>query len=198
MRRSDKEVKDQSVLYDLLDEVLVGYLAIIQSDGTPRAIPLNFVHIDGNLYFHGARGGEKYEVLRNNPKISFCVVQELSYIPSHFIGQGPCEASHFYRSAMIYGSGVIIDDSETERDVLTALLEKYQPGRVENKFDFSVPTHEIGVKTTAVFRLTMDSWKVKENIGAYLSTSARDRVIKNLEASNDPVARLTATLMRNK
>lgn len=55
MRAAKKEIKDPAVITDLLNRCHAGRLGTIGADGSPMIKPLNFVYLDGDIYFHSAR-----------------------------------------------------------------------------------------------------------------------------------------------
>jgi len=195
MRRKDKQSHDESLLQHLLETVTIGHLALIQPDGIPRSVPLNFVSMEGALYFHGARAGEKYQVIATEPQVSFCVVEVLSYISSHYLSGALCEASHFFQSAMIYGTAAICQDPTEKRKALVALLEKYQPEVETNHSLGHDSAGQQGVERTAVFRISIDRWMLKQNLGGYLSAEARKQLKDRLAATGDPLNLRTAALI---
>lgn len=71
MRRSEKEIKDKSIIIDVLDRCHIGRLGTIGKDGYPMVKPLNFAYHEGKIYFHTAQEGEKIkEIMEITPGIS--------------------------------------------------------------------------------------------------------------------------------
>ena len=64
MRRSKKEIKDKSVIIELLNTSHVGRLGTITKDGYPMVKPLSFAYHNGRIYFHTAKEGEKIEDIK--------------------------------------------------------------------------------------------------------------------------------------
>jgi uncharacterized protein len=62
MRRAAKEVKDWSKIEQFLSHSHVGYLGLVDDEGT-YVIPLNYVWHDGKVYFHGSKEGRKTDAL---------------------------------------------------------------------------------------------------------------------------------------
>ena len=57
-------------------------LALDGDNGYTYAVPLSFVYADGKIYFHAALSGHKLDAIKNNDKVSFCVVsQDDKYSP---------------------------------------------------------------------------------------------------------------------
>ena len=99
-----------------------GILSTIGKNGQPYGIPLNYVYKDNSLYFHCARIGHKLENIRNNPKVSFCVVGETNILPAEF--------STEYESVIAFG---VASEAQGEERIsaLQWLIEKYSPGFIE-------------------------------------------------------------------
>jgi hypothetical protein len=101
MRQRKKEIKDKSVIDNLLRCATVGRLGTAGKDGYPRIKPLNFVHIDRAIYFHSAREGEKIDDILRDNRVCFEVDLPISYVKGR--QDDPCKASYLYQSVIIYG-----------------------------------------------------------------------------------------------
>jgi len=66
MRKNKKEIRDLSVINELLKTAHVGRLGTIGYDGYPMIKPLNFVFDDGKIYFHTALAGKKIDDIEND------------------------------------------------------------------------------------------------------------------------------------
>ncbi|WP_438590906.1 pyridoxamine 5'-phosphate oxidase family protein, partial [Faecalibaculum rodentium] len=53
-----------------------GVLALSGDEEYPYAVPISYVQDGDVLYFHCARSGHKLDLIRQNPKASFCVVDQ--------------------------------------------------------------------------------------------------------------------------
>lgn len=121
MRRKDREIEIKKAI-TLLSQSDYGILSTIGKNGQPYGVPLNYVYKENSLYFHCARTGHKLENIRNNPKVSFCVVGETNVLPAQF--------STEYESVIAFG--VASEAKEEERiSALQWLIEKYSPEFVE-------------------------------------------------------------------
>ncbi|HEY1406244.1 MAG TPA: pyridoxamine 5'-phosphate oxidase family protein, partial [Spirochaetota bacterium] len=86
MRRAEFSHVDKSIIDDFLARGKSGVLAVIDPDGLPYAVPLNFFYLNGVIYFHGASVGKKIESIRQRADSQFTVYREYSYIPSDALG----------------------------------------------------------------------------------------------------------------
>ena len=75
MRRHDREITDSREILSIVNECKVIRLAMLDEQGLPYIIPLNFGYrfADGvfTFYCHSAREGRKLELLRRDPRVSF-------------------------------------------------------------------------------------------------------------------------------
>ena len=73
MRRKERRIADANKQNAILDSALYMTLATTGETG-PYAVPLNFVHYEGALYFHCARQGTKLDNIRNTPRVCASIV----------------------------------------------------------------------------------------------------------------------------
>ena len=73
MRRKDREITSFDEQLKIIDQCDVVRLGLVDDDGYPYILPLNFGYevIDNELvlYFHGALEGYKYELIDKNNKL---------------------------------------------------------------------------------------------------------------------------------
>ncbi|HNS79269.1 MAG: pyridoxamine 5'-phosphate oxidase family protein [Syntrophorhabdus sp.] len=124
MRRIKKEIRDNKRIGDLLDTCHVGRLGTIGNDGYPRIKPLNFVYLNGMIYFHSAREGEKIDDISRDNRVVFEVDEPAGYVKSSI---SPCSAKYLYRSVIVRGKAVIVENDREKLLALQSLMEKYQP-----------------------------------------------------------------------
>lgn len=77
MRRFAQQVSYEKC-YEVLEKQWRGVLSLQGDNGYPHGIVLDYFFdpVLGRMYFHGAREGYKVDLIRNNPKASFCVWDE--------------------------------------------------------------------------------------------------------------------------
>ena len=148
MRREKKEIQNRAVIDSLLNTCHVGRLGTIGNDGYPRIKPLNFVYLDGKIYFHSAKEGEKIDDIGRDSRIVFEVDEHMGYVKSDI---NPCSARYLYRSAVIKGRAVIVNDGTERLLALKSLMEKYQP---EGGYKDFLPEK---FKVTAAVRIAIEA-----------------------------------------
>lgn len=124
MRKPSRIIQDEKQIRDILWHAAVGRLATNGSDGYPRIKPLNFVFLDGRIYFHSAREGEKIDDIGRDNRVAFCIDVDLGYSAAL---REPCGATFFCRSVLIRGRAAVVEGEEERLRALNTLMEKYQP-----------------------------------------------------------------------
>jgi nitroimidazol reductase NimA-like FMN-containing flavoprotein (pyridoxamine 5'-phosphate oxidase superfamily) len=156
MRRKKKEIRNRTVIDKLLNTCPVGRLGTIGKDSYPRIKPLNFVYIDGTIYFHSAQEGEKIDDINRDNRVIFELDEPMGYVKGDV---NPCSAKYLYRSVMIKGKAVVVDDDNEKLLALKSLMKKYQP---EGGYGEFLP-EKLGI--TAVVRIDIEEITGKEDIG---------------------------------
>ena len=190
------KIADNAMIYDILDKATYGTLAL-NHDGTPYAVPVNFVRIENNLYFHGALHNKKMKMIKHSPRVSFSVVEPYSIIDSDFSStEGlACPATHFFASVSIEGTASKIEDRDTKAAALEALMRKLQPKGGYRPL--SDRTYDQALRSTAVIQITVTSLSGKLKVGQHLSQERFDRIIEHLRKRGTPLDHTTITIMQN-
>lgn len=95
-------------------------LAVCDEDGSPYAVPVNYVYDGVHIYIHSAKEGHKIEALRNNPRISLCVIAQGDIVPKEF--------TTYFRSAIVFGTVKFVGVEADKIKALWKLCEKYCKG----------------------------------------------------------------------
>ena len=74
--RRERQVLSQEACIEILKKEPRGVMALYDVNGYPYTVVLNHYYADGRLYFHGAKQGCKMEILKQNPKVCFCVMDQ--------------------------------------------------------------------------------------------------------------------------
>lgn len=197
MRRREFEIDDPAELDDVLDSLDWGTLALVTPQGTPLQVPLNFVRLDGRLYFHGSPSGEKMSVLAQDAPGSFLVVDPHALLPSTFFGpDNACPASQFFKSVLVKGRMRVVADPAEKARALQAMMEKLQPAGGFEPIAPDNPRYRAALTTTAVYALSMDAVTGKFKLGQNLGPDTAERIMQQLEQRDDPQDRRTITAMQ--
>ena len=118
MRRS-KQILSQEAAEKILREGDFGVLALSGDDGYSYAVPINYA-VEGNkIYFHSAKTGHKLDAIKNNDKVSFCVVDRHEVISEEF--------TTYFSSVIAFGRIRIVEDNDDPDKLrgLELLADKY-------------------------------------------------------------------------
>lgn len=119
IRRQDR-CMDEERSRELFMECEYGVLSLVDSEGMPYGIPVNFVfERPGHLYIHCAPEGRKLQCLAHTPHVSLCMVGYTHVLASQFTTE--------YESVIVTGTARIGLSEEEKRHALMLLVEKYSP-----------------------------------------------------------------------
>ena len=159
MRRQDREIKDRSVILDIINSLPTGHLAMNDA-GKPYGVTMNyFFELDADrnavLYFHGAKEGRKAEILSRDPHVYFFAERDDG--PKVIIRpNGMRSVTNLYASVAGEGVMELVETPDEKCRILLALANAFS----DEPFD-SLP--EAVVEMTSVWKLVLDSVTGKSN-----------------------------------
>ena len=121
MRRIERQMNDIEA-FELLKKGDYGILSTCGEDNQPYGIPLSYVVIDKNIYFHCAGIGTKLDNINMNDKVSFTVVGKTKVLPQQF--------STEYESVIAFGRAIALKEDE-KYEPLMEFIRKYSPDFLE-------------------------------------------------------------------
>lgn len=141
MRRIKQQLSQAQCEHILLSEGR----AVIAFRGTneyPYAIPINYVYVNGSIYFHCAGAGQKIDEINADPHVCFTVHNE-GYLQPGKIGYN-------ISSVVVLGTAQFVDDQATKTNILRKIGLKY--------FDDAYTSREIvkAAKRAHVVRISID------------------------------------------
>lgn len=123
MRRKNQALTNTEIL-EILERNTSGVLAVVLENGYPYTVPLSYVHHDNKLYFHCAKSGLKIDAIKENPNVSFCIIDQDDVVPEKY--------TTFFRSVIAFGKAKIIVDELNKLQTLQLLGRKYNPNNEES------------------------------------------------------------------
>ena len=98
-------------------------VGMVDAEGLPYVIPMNFAFEAGTVYLHSGPQGGKLDLVRRQPEVclTFCEGHELVYMHR----QVACSYSMKSRSIVCRGRVEFIDEMEEKRRILTLLMRQY-------------------------------------------------------------------------
>lgn len=119
MRRF-KQLLSNEESEEILKKCTSGVLAVHGDDGYPYAVPLSYTYKDGKILFHCAKEGHKIDSIKNDDKVSFCVIEKDEVVAEEFLT--------LYSSVIVFGRARVLTDDLEKKDALWDLGKKYSPG----------------------------------------------------------------------
>jgi len=115
MRRIDRALSEEETKAILIGGEY-GILSTASKDGQPYGVPLSYSYTEKSIYFHCAREGHVIDTVRENDKVSFCVVGKTQVLPE--------KLSTKYQSVIVFGSVSEVSGDEKQKGLLE-LVKKY-------------------------------------------------------------------------
>jgi nitroimidazol reductase NimA-like FMN-containing flavoprotein (pyridoxamine 5'-phosphate oxidase superfamily) len=121
-------------------------IAMVDPEGKPYVIPMNFGFAGDYIYFHGSATGKKVDVLKNRADvcISFSTDHELRYVDEEVA----CSWSMRYRSVLVYGKAEFVEDPEEKINILNTFMSHY----TDRKFEYNAPS----IREVMVWKVKID------------------------------------------
>lgn len=152
---------DKEKIDEFMQSMRTGTLAMI-SEGVPYAVPINYIWLDGAVYFHGLASGRRQEALSGSPQCCFTVYREYGTVKDDM----PCHADTAYFSVILFGKVILLEDDKEKALVLEQLVEKYMPGYYKTHFTGEfIKNYKSGHdgRAVQVHKLITDTLTAKEN-----------------------------------
>ncbi len=156
MRHPERELKNKETMRAMLEQSPVGRIATINQRGIPVIKPLNFLYLDGKIYIHSSKKGEKIKDIQRGSPVCFEVDEPIAYRKG---GELACKAGYYYRSIIIKGKASFVKDPRKKIKILERMMNKYQPEGGYGEFGEEV------LAKTAVIEISFKEIKGKENLG---------------------------------
>jgi nitroimidazol reductase NimA-like FMN-containing flavoprotein (pyridoxamine 5'-phosphate oxidase superfamily) len=152
MRRF-KQALSRQECESILANAYRGCLSVNGDDGYPYTIPVNFIYIDGHIYFHSAVSGYKMDAICRDSKACFMVMDE------------PVREENDWwfhvRSVICFGRITVLDHAEERLAKLRQFGEKYFPEGYDIDAELKQHAHHTVVLDFSIEH--MSGKRVKEN-----------------------------------
>ncbi|MBB5787811.1 pyridoxamine 5'-phosphate oxidase family protein [Jiangella mangrovi] len=150
-RMGDKAVTELAALHALLDDVLLGHVAVVV-DGHPVAFPTAVARDGDRLLVHGSTGSSWLRTLATGTTASVTVTA----LDAVVVARASFESSFHYRSAVLFGRFAALAGDDKER-ALDVLVDRILPGRTG---ELRRPTKR-ELAATLICAMPIDEWSLK-------------------------------------
>ncbi len=156
VREAHRGVYDRETVYRILDEGFICHVGFIV-DQQPFVIPTGYGRAGDNLYIHGSAASRMLR--RIDQGISVCVTVTL--LDGLVLARSIFNQSMNYRSVVVLGTAVAVQNPTEKLEALRALSEHILPGR----WNDSRKPNEKELKATLVLRLPITEFSAKVRQG---------------------------------
>ncbi len=121
-------------------------LAMVDPDGRPYVIPMNFGYDNNVIYLHSSRTGKKIDILQQNNRvcISFSTDHELRWQSEEVA----CSYSMKYRSVLAHGHVEFVEEMDEKAEALNMIMKQY----TDREFSYNDPA----LRDVMVFRVVIE------------------------------------------
>ncbi len=144
-------IEERHIIEDIISKTVLCYVGMIDMDGMPYVLPMNFGYKDDTIYLHSAQNSGSIEALKKNPNvcITFCTEPTLTYQNK--------EVACSYRikgaSVICRGKVVFEDDFDEKVKALDTIMNHYS----SRTFTYSVPS----VNNVRIWKVRIESISTK-------------------------------------
>jgi len=127
-------IEEREFIEKTIQECKECFVGMVDMEGLPYVVPMNFGYKDDVIYLHSAPEGSSINFLENNPNvcITFCTESELT----HQNQEVACSYRVRGSSVICRGKVVFIEDYEEKIKALNVLMAQY----TELPFQYSTPS----------------------------------------------------------
>lgn len=143
---------DKAFIEDVISQCDICFAAVVDENGLPYNVPMNFGYTEGIFYLHSAPEGRIVRALEKNNHIclTFNVGQDLAF-------QHPkvaCSYRMKAKSVVAEGKVTFVEDLDDKRLALNYIMKQYS----DKDFEYSDPA----VKNVKIWRINVDKIVCKE------------------------------------
>lgn len=156
VREADRAVYDREAIYRILDEGFLCHVGFA-IDGQPFVIPTSYGRKEADLYIHGSAASRMLRQMKDG--VAMCVTVTL--LDGLVLARSVFNHSMNYRSVVILGKAMLVDNPDEKLGALRVLSEHIIPGR----WDDARQPNERELKATSVLRVPIEEFSAKVRTG---------------------------------
>jgi len=147
---------ERESVYQILDEGFICHVGFVV-EGQPFVIPTGYARSGDTLYLHGSQASRMLRVLKSG--IDVCVTVTL--VDGMVMARSAFHHSMNYRSVVVFGRAVAVEEREEKTGALRAVTEHLAPGR----WDETRQPSEGEMRATLVLALPLAEASAKVRTG---------------------------------
>lgn len=144
-------IEERHVFEEIIRENKVCFVGIVDAQGMPYVIPMNFGYADDVIYLHSAHAGQSISALEKNPNvcITFCSEPTLTFQNEEVA----CSYRMKGSSVICRGKVSFEENFEEKVKILNILMKQY----TDRDFTYSVPA----INNVKVWKVPIDTVSTK-------------------------------------
>ncbi len=154
---------ERAALDEVLDEALICHVGFVH-DGAPVVIPTIHARQGDVLLVHGSPASRMLRDLAGGVEV--CVT--VTIVDALVLSKSWFHHSLNYRSAVVFGRAVTVDDGPAKLEALRCIVEHVQPGRTGESRPPTAPE----LRQTLVLSVPLTEWSVKSRAGPPIEDAA--------------------------
>jgi uncharacterized protein len=154
---------DQETLYKVLDDGFICHVAYM-FEGTPIIIPTAYVRKGNKIFIHGAAKNRMMNSILDQAQATVSV----THLDGMVLARSAFHHSFNYRSAVVFGKPLKVDDAEEKNAILQLITENILPNRWQEVREPS----EKELTSTLVIGIEIDEASVKIRSGGPIDDDA--------------------------
>ena len=145
-------IDDKNEINNIIKACRTCYLGVVDKDGLPYVIPMNFGYDGEYIYLHSGQFGRKWQALKTNPKscITFCLGEDLAWQDEHVA----CSWRVKSKTVIAEGEIEFIEDYDLKVEILNQVMAQYS----DKTFKYNAPA----VKNVGIMRMKIEKIMAKE------------------------------------
>ena len=128
-----KDIVDLDKLEELIKKCKICRVGMVDGDD-PYVLAMNFGYEDQAVWLHCAKEGKKIDILKRNNKVCLQFDTDHKFFSRH--EHVACSWRMAYRSVLIHGHAIIIDEYDEKIKALKVFMKNYS----DKEFEFSKPS----------------------------------------------------------
>lgn len=121
-------------------------VAMVDLDGFPYVIPMNFGYNDDCIYLHSSQKGKKIDILKKNSSV--CVSFSTDHLLRWQSEKVACSYSMKYKSVLAFGKVEFVTEKEEKIKALNVIMKQY----TDKAYKYSDPS----LKEVMVFKVNIE------------------------------------------
>lgn len=148
MRQSQRECNTPEFFDEVFNRGEVLFLSL-NTEGFPYGVPVNFVFLEGRLYFHCALEGVKLDLIRRDGRVGFVVAADIVIARE--------KSTTYYKSVCGTGRASLVENMDEKHHAIDALAERYGASCPR-------PTPDGALRHVAVVRIDIEAMTGKRHV----------------------------------